>query len=147
MENTLLRHRLEEAIGIATAAHKGQVDKAGKPYILHSLRVMLKMPSIELMIIAVLHDGIEDSTLTYEDLRQKGFSATIISAVEALTKREGETYEVFISRVKTNMLARSVKIADIEDNLDITRIAQPSSRDYERLEKYKKALLVLNEIF
>jgi GTP diphosphokinase / guanosine-3',5'-bis(diphosphate) 3'-diphosphatase len=102
MEKRLLKHWLEEAIKIATKAHKGQVDKAGKPYILHPLRVMLKMPSIELMIIAVLHDGIEDSTLTCEDLRQKGFPETIISAVEALTKSEDETYEDFIKRAKRN---------------------------------------------
>ncbi|MBU0458468.1 GTP pyrophosphokinase [Patescibacteria group bacterium] len=135
---------LEKAISIALAAHAGQVDKAGVSYILHPLRIMQKMPTDELMIIAILHDVVEDSTITFDYLRHEGFSDMIISALDAMTKRDGENYEDFIQRVKMNPNARSVKIADIEDNMNTSRIEHPTQKDYERIEKYKKALQMLN---
>ena len=132
-------NQLEKAICIALQAHEGQVDKGGKTYILHPLRLMVQMPTMELQIIAVLHDAVEDSTYTFDDLRTEGFSEEIIKALQALTKQDGEEYEDFIDRVAKNPLAREVKIADMKDNSDLSRIENPSEKDFERVEKYRKA--------
>lgn len=97
---------LDEAISLACCAHKGQVDKAGSPYILHPLRLMLKFDDENLKIISVLHDVIEDSSVTIDDLRCLGFSDLIVQAIDCLSKRPDEVYEDFISRVSINELAR-----------------------------------------
>jgi (p)ppGpp synthase/HD superfamily hydrolase len=135
---------LEQAIIIAAEAHKGQVDKSGKPYILHPLRVMLKAESKEEMICAVLHDVIEDTKVRPRDLLKSGFSVEIVEAILSITKNSDDIdYFDFIKRAKMNPIGRIVKIADLNDNLDISRIDNPSEVDYERIEKYKKALLLL----
>ncbi|TPG68653.1 HD domain-containing protein [Brevibacillus laterosporus] len=131
---------LEKAIVIATQAHTGQVDKGGNPYILHSLRVMLKMTSEEEMISAVLHDVLEDTEVTEDDLQKVGFREDIIDAVIALTRQDDETYMDFIKRAKLNPIARTVKMGDIDDNCDLTRISNPSDQDYSRIKRYKKAI-------
>ncbi len=107
---------IEDAILWATEVHRGQVDKAGHPYILHPLRVMLRMTSDDARFVAILHDTIEDSDHTLDDLRALGYSETIIAAVDAITRRADETYEQFIQRLKPNPLARKVKLADLLDN-------------------------------
>ena len=104
---------LERAIEIAMKAHKGQMDKAGAPYILHPLRVMMSLDSESEMIVGILHDVIEDSAWTAEQLREEGFSEEIIEALDCLTKREGESYEDFIDRAKLTPLSHRVKIADL----------------------------------
>jgi len=138
---------LERAIAIAATAHEGQVDKAGAPYILHPLRLMLAMASPEARIAAVLHDVVEDSegAVTLETLRAERFSDAVVEAVEALTKREEEKddYEAFIRRLAPNPLAREVKLADLRDNADLTRIAEPTDLDRERIEKYRRAITYL----
>ncbi len=136
---------LERAIRIATEAHQGQVDKAGAPYILHPLRVMLQVRSEDERIVAILHDTIEDSSLTFEDLRQEGFPPHILSALTCLTKISGESYEQFVERVKPNPLAREVKIADIRDNMDLSRLPAVGEKDLQRLRKYHTALKSLLE--
>ena len=135
---------LERAIAIAAEAHAGQVDKGGAPYILHPLRVMLAMSEPDERIVAMLHDVVEDSDWTFEALREAGFSATVVKALRALTKVEGETYEASIQRAKANAIARRVKLADIADNSDLSRIAQPSTEDHWRIEKYRRAAAALN---
>ena len=130
---------LEKAIGIATQTHQGQMDKGGEPYILHPLRLMLRMKTEDEMIIAVLHDLLEDTTWTLEQLRSEGFTDEVVSAVKFLTRRHDESYDAFIERVKTNSNAKQVKIADVEDNMNIQRISKLSSKDTHRLEKYHKA--------
>ena len=130
---------LENAILLAVQAHKGQVDKANKPYILHPLRMMLQMQSEDEMIAAVLHDVVEDTAHTLDGLRQSGYAAHIIAAIDCLTNRAGESYEDFATRARSNPLARKVKLADIEDNMDIRRISDPQERDFERLKRYRKA--------
>lgn len=136
--------QLEKAIEIALNAHAGQTDKAGELYILHPLRLMLKMKTETEKIIAVLHDVIEDSNLTFEDLEKEGFSKEIIESLEYLTKREEEDYLNFINRISSNKTASLIKLADIEDNMNINRIANPIEKDYERIEeKYKPALKIL----
>ena len=137
--------QLEKAIAIALKAHQNQIDKGGKVYILHPLRIMLQMPTEELQIIAILHDVVEDSNYTFDNLKKEGFSVRIIKALQALTKQDNEQYEDFIKRVKNNTLATKVKIADIKDNSNIKRIKNPKIKDLERIKKYKKALKMLNK--
>ena len=128
------------AIAIANQAHAGQLDKAGKPYISHPLTVMAQMDTLESKIVAVLHDAIEDSELKIEDLVKQGFPEFITDAIAAITKLDGELYENYIMRVKSNAIARRVKIADVTHNMDMSRIANPTAKDFQRLEKYKKVL-------
>ena len=130
---------LEKAILIATTAHQGQTDKAGAPYILHPLRVMLNCKREDEQICAVLHDVIEDTSVAFEDLRSAGFKEEIIVAVTALTKCKNEVYDDFINRVIQNQLACHVKLADLSDNMNLSRIPNPSEQDYQRVEKYSKA--------
>ncbi|MEA5418722.1 GTP pyrophosphokinase [Spirulina sp. CCNP1310] len=131
---------LNVAIALAHQAHQGQMDKGGHPYIGHPLRVMAAMGDEEAKIVAVLHDAIEDSDLSLADLTAAGFPAVITQALDALTKRAGEAYEDYLQRVMANPLALRVKIADMEDNCDLSRIAQPTAKDYARLAKYQGIL-------
>jgi hypothetical protein len=130
---------LEKAILIATNAHQGQVDKAGKPYILHPLRLMFSRQNETERICAVLHDVIEDTDITLDYLRNQGFSEEVLAALDALTRRSNESYDEFISRIINNKIACYVKLADLCDNMDLSRIESPSKNDYERIEKYRRA--------
>lgn len=131
---------LERAIAIAEAAHAGQTDKAGQPYVGHPRRVMAHVETLEQRIVAVLHDVVEDSPAwSFERLRQEGFSERIVEAVDALTKRKSEAYEEAVRRSKSNPIARVVKLADVRDNMDMTRIPDPAPRDLARREKYVRA--------
>jgi len=138
---------IEAATAIAVEAHKGQVDKAGRPYILHPLRVMEQMRSDDEKIVAVLHDVVEDSAWTLSALQNAGFPSHIVSALDALTKRDGENYQDFIERVNCSSLAKAVKMADLRDNMNIARLPLPlTSKDHERLAKYERALRYLEGI-
>jgi (p)ppGpp synthase/HD superfamily hydrolase len=131
---------LERAIEIATAAHRGQTDKAGQPYILHPLRVMSACEGQAAQIAAVLHDVIEDTDWTPDALRAEGASDAILAALDAVTRRDDETYSEFIERAARNEIGRMVKIADLRDNLDLSRIAQPTKADFARMDRYRAAL-------
>ena len=134
---------VEDAVSIAAQAHRGQTDKAGAPYLLHPLRMMLRMDTEAAMMAAVLHDVVEDTDWTLDRLREAGFSNEVLEAVDCLTHREGESYQQFVERVRTNPIARQVKIADLEDNMNIRRINQLAPKDLERMEKYHRAWRVL----
>lgn len=136
---------LERAIAIAAMAHAGQIDKAGAPYILHPLRVMMAVSSIEEKMAAVLHDVVEDTDWTLERLAAEAFSPAVLSAVDALTRREGEDYEEYVRRAARDPVGRRVKIADLEDNADLSRIERPSERDFARIEKYLRALEIVRQ--
>jgi (p)ppGpp synthase/HD superfamily hydrolase len=131
---------LERAIGLAVEVHHGQRDKADKPYILHPLRLMLQCETEELQIVAVLHDVIEDSSTTPDNLRELGFSDEVIDALACLTKRKGEDYCAFIERAKANPLARRVKELDLIDNMDASRLTKLTESDSLRIRKYICAL-------
>lgn len=131
---------LERAIAIAATAHAGQVDKGGAPYILHPLKVMLRMTTLEERIVAVLHDVVEDCGVSLDDLRNEGFSEEVLTAIESVTKVPGESYEDFVDRAAQNPIGRVVKLADLEENSDLSRIASPSWEDLERVEKYRRAI-------
>ena len=128
---------LERAIEIAAHAHAGQVDKAGQPYILHPLKVMFRVSGKHEQMAAVLHDVVEDTEITLEYLRSEGFSESVLEAVEALTKRPGETRLVAAKRAAANPIARVVKLADNTENIDLSRIAEPTEKDLARLEEYR----------
>ena len=130
---------LEKAIALAVKAHSGQVDKAGQVYILHPLRVMFAVEGEITRIVAVLHDVVEDSDTSFDDLREMGYSEDIVSALECLTRRDDETYMAFVQRASVNSIARQVKLADIEDNMDIRRLTKLTDKDQERLNRYRKA--------
>jgi (p)ppGpp synthase/HD superfamily hydrolase len=131
---------LERAIEIATEAHRGQLDKAGCDYIEHPLRVMAAGKSLDEKIVGVLHDVVEDTNWTFEDLAAEGFSAEVIEALRCVTKlSESEPYDKFIARVKRNPLAVAVKLNDLSDNMDIRRLPYLSDKDVKRLKRYLKA--------
>lgn len=137
---------LDRAIELAKQHHEGQTDKAGKPYIEHPLRVMNQVESEEEKIVAVLHDIVEDTEISLDDLRSEGFSEEVVSAVECLTKQDGENYDSYIERISFNPLAVKIKLADLEDNSDLTRLPEVTDKDLERIEKYDKALEKLTRL-
>lgn len=135
---------LERAIQIAVAAHAGVKDRGGHAYILHPLRVMMRVETESEKIVAVLHDVVEDTDWTFDDLRTEGFSEEIIEAVKSVTKSsEDENYDAFVQRSLKNRIGRRVKIADLRENLDVTRIGKLTAKDTVRINTYKKALAVL----
>jgi (p)ppGpp synthase/HD superfamily hydrolase len=129
----------DKALQLAIQAHANQTDRYGQPYILHVMRVMLRGKNEEEKIVGLLHDVIEDTPLTANDLRAEGFAEAIIEAVQCLTRPETESYEDFIERIKTNRLAINVKLNDLEDNMDMRRVPQLTEKDLPRMNKYLKA--------
>jgi (p)ppGpp synthase/HD superfamily hydrolase len=138
---------LEVAIALACESHRGQVDKAGRPYILHPLRLMLGFESTAEQIVAVLHDVVEDSSVTLEHLRELGFEPGIVNAIDALSRRTGESYEDFIERVVADPLATRVKIRDLQDNLTVSRMPGLCDEDLRRVAKYHRALMRLKAAY
>jgi (p)ppGpp synthase/HD superfamily hydrolase len=131
---------LEHALSLAVDAHKGQLDKAGQPYILHPLRVMFRLTGETEQIVGILHDVVEDSDTTLDDLRQMGYSEEIVTALDHVTRRESETYEEFVQRSLQNPLARRVKQADLEDNMDVRRLSDsPTRQELSRVARYRRA--------
>jgi (p)ppGpp synthase/HD superfamily hydrolase len=131
---------LERALEIAAEAHRGQLDKAGEPYLLHPIRVMLRVRSDQERIAALLHDVVEDSSdWSLERLRAEGFPEAVVEAVDRLTRRPGEPYETLIERAAGSPLARAVKLADLEDNMSLSRLADSGERDRERIDRYRRA--------
>jgi (p)ppGpp synthase/HD superfamily hydrolase len=130
---------IEKAIQIAARAHEGQVDKQGLPYILHPLRVMDGVERLEAKIVAVLHDVIEDTPVTIDDLEREGFSGEVLAALRCVTHTEGETYADYVIRCRADPIARWVKLSDLADNTRLSRtIVRPQAltRDTARFAKY-----------
>jgi (p)ppGpp synthase/HD superfamily hydrolase len=130
---------LETAIGIAVEAHRGQKDRAGAPYILHPLRMMFRVQTEAERMAAVLHDVVEDTDWTLDALRERGFPDEVVDAVDHLTRRDGESYDEFVTRAAAHPVARRVKLADLEDNMDVRRTGTLSDKDVERLGRYLRA--------
>lgn len=135
----------QQALAIAKDAHKGQVDKAGVDYIQHPLFVASLVEGELAKTVALLHDVVEDSDWTLEDLRKEGLPEEVVQAVGILTKKRNENYEEYILRVKQNPLARQVKLADLQHNSDLSRLANVTDRDRKRVAKYQKAIAFLSE--
>ena len=134
----------EKAYEIAKRAHLGQVDKAGEDYIKHPEKVASFVKTDEEKAVAYLHDVIEDTELTLEDLCEYSFSNEVIEAVDIITKKRGEDYQSYLNSVKKNKLARAVKLADLRHNSDLTRLIKVTEKDIKRKEKYQKAIDFLN---
>ena len=129
---------LEHALVIAALAHAGQRDKAGQPYILHPLRMMLKLETEQERMVALLHDVLEDTAVGLEELEEAGFSAEVLQAVQTLTRRPDESRMEAAQRAAQDPLTLSVKLADNADNLDPKRIAEPQQEDLERMKEYRR---------
>lgn len=134
---------LEKAIELAAKAHAGQVDRGGHPYILHPLRVMMDVEGEYVRMAAVLHDVIEDSVYTVGDLIRLGFPQIVIDAVIALTRPPGMSRLDAAKKAAAHPIARIVKIADLKDNMDLSRIINPTARDHARVREYEEAMAVL----
>ena len=140
----MIQSQSEKAYEIAKKAHLGQIDKAGEDYIKHPEKVASFVSSDEEKSVAYLHDVIEDTELTLEDLREYGFSEEVLKAVDVITKKKGQDYQTYLNSVKENKLARVVKLADLRHNSDLTRLINITEKDVERREKYQKAIDFLN---
>jgi (p)ppGpp synthase/HD superfamily hydrolase len=138
------RELFDLALKIAIQAHREQKDKSGREYVMHPIRVAERCKDPRAKIVALLHDTIEDTYVTSEYLRSEGFPDEIISGVLSVTKQEGESYEDFVRRASDNPIGREVKIADLEDNMDIRRLQEITEDDVARLRKYLQAWLYLN---
>ena len=138
----MIKH-IAKAMEIALDAHKGQKDKGGSPYILHPLTVASKQETESCIIVALLHDVVEDSNYTLEDLRAAGFTDEVCDAIDLLTHKQGEDYFSYIHKIKTNKIAKSVKVQDLLHNSDTSRMATVTEKDTKRVEKYRKALDIL----
>lgn len=139
---------LGEMIALASRVFAGTIDKTGKPYILHCIRVMNNLHSDdeELNTIAIGHDIIEDSAMTVWDLKMKGFSKRVCDALEVLTHDKSIPYDDYIKRIAFNPDAVKVKLADLKDNSDITRLKGLSKKDFDRIEKYHRAYVYLSKL-
>ena len=138
--STSKQSMLELALSIAMEAHRGQFDKAGIDYIEHPIFVASQVDSEEEKAVALLHDVIEDSSVTAEELLNAGLPETVVTAVQILSKKKGQDYQTYLENVKSNPLARIVKLADLKHNSDLSRLSSVTDKDLERLEKYKKAI-------
>ena len=130
----------ELALSIAKKAHEEQYDKAGVAYIKHPLFVASLVDTKEEKAVALLHDVLEDSPYTAEELILAGLPETVVTAVQVLTKKKGQDYQQYLELVKSNPIARCVKLADLKHNSDLSRLATITEKDMERFEKYKKAI-------
>jgi GTP diphosphokinase / guanosine-3',5'-bis(diphosphate) 3'-diphosphatase len=132
---------LSKAIHFASEKHVGQVDKGGNAYILHPLRIMMRLRTQdeELMSIAILHDVVEDCGVSFDDLRELGMTERVLLGVKALTRQAGETYTQFIERLADNTDALLVKREDLRDNSDLTRLKGVTDKDVSRMQKYMHA--------
>jgi len=139
---------LSKMLLIATNAHDGQLDKAGKPYILHCLKVMhyLKTEDEELMCIALGHDLCEDTDITFWDLMDAEMSNRVIEGIRCMTKQRGESYEEYKAKVKSNADSVRVKMADLRHNSDIRRLKGVTQKDIERTVRYHEFYLELEAL-
>ena len=138
--NTAEQSMVDLALPIARQAHEGQLDKAGVDYIEHPIYVASQVDTEEEKAVALLHDVIEDSPVSAEELLQAGLPETVVTAVQVLTKKKEQDYQTYLETVKKNPLARLVKLSDLKHNSDLSRLSSITEKDRERLKKYKKAI-------
>ena len=140
-------NQLAKAIHLAALAHVEQKDKSGKPYILHSLRVMFNLSTDdeELMATAVLHDVLEDTYIKMQEI-ESSFSPRVVNLLKLLTRLENENYQQYIDRISTDPDAVKIKLADLRDNMDIARLQSFEEKDIKRIKKYIKAFNQLNNL-
>ena len=135
--------KTKRAMKLCYEAHKGQVDKTGVPYVFHPFHVAEQMTDEATTVVALLHDVVEDTEYTLEDIAALGFGQEIVDAVALMTHEDGVPYLDYVARLKSNPLARAVKLADLAHNSDLSRLGEIDDETEHRLEKYKKARALL----
>ena len=135
----------KKALVISFNAHKEQVDKSGMPYVYHPYRIAEQMEDEYSTCVALLHDVVEDSDITLDDLKNKGFPQEVIEAIALMTHDDDTPYFDYIKRIKTNPIATAVKLADLQDNSNYERLDKVEIKDLQRLEKYREAKRILSE--
>ena len=133
----------KKAVNLMFEAHKEQRDKSGLPYVFHPFHLAEQMEDETTTVVALLHDIVEDTDCTPDDLRRMGFSEEVCEAIDLMTHREGVPYMEYVKRIKTNPVAVKVKLADLRHNSDLTRMEKPTERDKQRAEKYREAIRLL----
>ena len=133
------------ALKLCFEAHKNQKDKSGLPYVFHPFHLAEQMEDENTTIVALLHDVVEDTPYTIEGLRSIGFDNQIIEAIGVMTHDENVPYMEYIRQIKTNPIAKAVKLADLKHNSDLTRLDMITEKDLKRVEKYQTAIALLNE--
>ena len=136
---------INKALNLMYEAHKGQKDKGNIPYVFHPYHIAEQMNTEDEIIVALLHDVIEDTNFTLEDIKSYGFNNNIIEALKVITHDKKTNYTDYINKISKNKLATKIKIRDLKHNIDISRIPNPTEEDYNRVNQYKKALEILNK--
>ena len=137
--------KTKKALKLCFEAHKNQLDKSGMPYVFHPFHLAEQMETEETVVAALLHDVMEDTDYTAEDLKEMGFDGDILDALLLLTHQDGVDYMDYVKKIKSNPIARAVKLADLTHNSDLTRLDVVDEKALERKEKYKKAIEFLTE--
>ncbi len=135
----------KKALDFCFKAHKEQVDKSGLPYVFHPFHLAEQMETEETTIVALLHDVVEDTDYTFEDLAKEGFSSSVIEALKLLTHDEKVKYEDYVEALKDNPIAKAVKLADLRHNSDLSRLDEVTEKDLKRRQKYLDAIKILEE--
>lgn len=137
--------KTKKALRLCFEAHKNQLDKSGMPYVFHPFHLAEQMETEETVVAALLHDVMEDTDYTAEDLKEMGFDGDILEALLLLTHQDGVDYMDYVKKIKSNPIAKAVKLADLTHNSDLTRLDTVDQKALERKEKYKKAIEFLTE--
>lgn len=137
--------KTKKALKLCFEAHKAQLDKSGMPYVFHPFHIAEQMKDETTTVVALLHDVIEDTDYTFNDLIAMGFDGAVIEAIELMTHKEGVPYIDYVEKIKSNPIAREVKLADLRHNSDLSRLDAPTEKDKMRVEKYRKAIVLLEE--
>ena len=135
----------KRALKLCFEAHKDQLDKSGMPYVFHPFHLAEQMTDEAACVVALLHDVIEDTAYTPDDLREMGFSEEVVAAICLMTHRDGVDYMDYVAQIKTNPIARAVKLADLRHNSDVTRLDKVTAWDKKRVKKYRKAIELLED--
>ena len=133
----------KKALRLSFDAHKDQLDKGGMPYVYHPYHVAEQMTTEETVVVALLHDVVEDTNLTLDDIRAQGFSDSVLEALALLTHNDAISYLDYVAAIKTNPIARVVKLADLQHNSDISRLDKIDETARKRIEKYQTAIALL----
>jgi (p)ppGpp synthase/HD superfamily hydrolase len=141
-----MNNQVYKALLMAMEAHKGQVDKAGIDYINHPVWIALQLEEDDEKIIALLHDVLEDSDFIEDDLVAAGFSPVIIHTIKILTRKKNEDYFKYIDRISKDYWAIKIKLLDLKHNADLNRLKEVTEKDYQRMEKYQKAIEILQGV-
>ena len=135
----------KKALKLCFEAHKEQIDKSGMPYVFHPFHLAEQMQDEESTIVALLHDVVEDTDYTLDDLSKMGFDDSVLTAINLMTHEDGVPYMDYVEQIKTNPIAKTVKLADLRHNSDMTRLEVVTPRDQERAEKYLAAIKLLEK--